>query len=141
MIKLSKWNQLPRNLQKEIENLEGHVGTDLSETYQIDQKLQFLISFDKELINGFMCVKYLENCWDIYNIVIKEEYRRQGIATKFLEELKKYDIILEVDEKNEAVKFYLKSGFKEVTRKKNYYKNGNSALVMYKDGLREEELK
>ena len=51
---------------------------------------------------------------------------------KYLEDSYKLDnITLEVRESNkEAINFYLKNGFKEVTRRKNYYKEEDGILMI-----------
>ena len=43
-------------------------------------------------------------------------------------------LFLEVRESNyPAINLYEKSGFKEVSRRKNYYKDGETAIVMKKE--------
>ena len=64
--------------------------------------------------------------------------RNQGFAKLLLKELinisKKYKcntITLEVNENNKpAIQLYEIFGFKEVGKRKNYYKNGDTAILM-----------
>jgi len=38
-------------------------------------------------------------------------------------------VFLEVNENNQAVKFYNKNGFTEIARRKNYYGNENAIIM------------
>lgn len=72
------------------------------------------------------------------NIVVKKNYRHQGIASMLLNKIideakntKKQSITLEVNENNTyAKKLYLKHGFKIVGNRKNYYNNNEAAIIM-----------
>ena len=72
------------------------------------------------------------------NIVTKKDKRNQGFAKFLLNELitiaEKQNcktITLEVDENNlPAINLYKDFDFKEVGKRKNYYKNGNTAILM-----------
>lgn len=87
---------------------------------------------------GIIIYDYMYDRIEIEYIIVKEEYRRLGIATKLLNYVeKKYDnidnITLEVRESNmEAINFYKKNGFIEASIRKNYYKEGNGILMIKK---------
>lgn len=74
---------------------------------------------------------------EIANIVVKEEYRGQNIATKMMEYVinkvtqnKCHNITLEVRKSNfKAIQLYQKFGFKEVAIRKNYYNNEDGLLM------------
>lgn len=74
----------------------------------------------------------------IMNIVTKKEKRNQGFAKILLDELLKlsqkehcFTITLEVNENNlPAIHLYKKFHFEEVGKRKNYYKNGDTAILM-----------
>lgn len=79
----------------------------------------------------------------IMQVAVTKEFRKNGIATKLLNEMensfpKEIDdlvetITLEVRESNEAAKnLYLKNGYKIVVIKSNYYKDGENAIYMLK---------
>lgn len=76
----------------------------------------------------------------IFKIATKEEERRNGYAEKLLEEsfkiLRENDVLymtLEVRESNtKAINLYLKKGFKKVTTKPHYYKDGEDAFYLVK---------
>ena len=86
-------------------------------------------------------VGYL-NCWvndntEVLNFAVYQEYRNQGIGDLLYKELEKIAvgiISLEVRVSNEnAIKFYTKRGFNKVAIRKNYYSNGEDAILMIKE--------
>ena len=91
--------------------------------------------YEDGFIKGVLVYQYIYNRAEIDYIIVDNNYRKLGIATKllkYLEDSHKLDnITLEVRESNkEAIKFYLKNGFKEVTRRKNYYKDEDGILMI-----------
>ena len=91
--------------------------------------------YEDGLINGVLVYQYIYNRAEIDYIIVDNNYRKIGIATKllkYLEDSYKLDnITLEVRESNKsAINFYLKNGFKEVTRRKNYYKDEDGILMI-----------
>ena len=109
--------------------------------YKIDKEsfnndfLKVLV-YEDNFIKGILVYQYLYDRIEIDYIIVNEKYRNLGIATKLLafieNEYKNINnITLEVRESNkEAIKFYLKNGFKEVTKRKNYYKNEDGILMI-----------
>ena len=87
--------------------------------------MDFWITFD----SGTIC-----------QICVKNEFKRQGIATKLLQKsieiLKENNVefyTLEVRKNNiPAIEFYKKNGFIKVTIKKGYYTDGEDAIYMVK---------
>ncbi len=75
---------------------------------------------------------------EITNIVVKKDYRKNGIGNILLNKLislakgnKKTEIILEVNENNiSAIKLYEKNGFKKCGLRKRYYNNTDNAIIM-----------
>lgn len=75
---------------------------------------------------------------EITNIVVKKDYRKNGIGNILLNRLislakenKKSEIILEVNENNiSAIKLYEKNGFKKCGLRKRYYNNTDNAIIM-----------
>lgn len=86
---------------------------------------------------GFVGASYFMDEADILRVAILPEYQRKGIATQLMQEmitsLKKLlvkKIMLEVEEDNvKAQGLYKKVGFKEISKRKNYYKNGKTGLI------------
>lgn len=95
----------------------------------------FLYVLNDELI-GFIHIQDLMDEIDVINIVISEENRRKGYASKLIEHVINYakdkKIILEVSDQNtSALNLYKKYNFIEINRRKGYY-NGIDAIIMEK---------
>lgn len=95
----------------------------------------FLYVLNDELI-GFIHIQDLMDEIDVINIVISEENRRKGYASKLIEYVINYakdkKIILEVSDQNtSALNLYKKYNFIEINRRKGYY-NGIDAIIMEK---------
>lgn len=91
--------------------------------------------YEDGFIKGVLVYQYIYNRAEIDYIIVDNNYRKLGIATKLLKYLQDSynldNITLEVRESNkEAINFYLKNGFKEVTRRKNYYKEEDGILMI-----------
>ena len=71
------------------------------------------------------------------NIVVKKNYRNNGVGTLLLEnlislcnELNLQSLSLEVNEENlPAINLYKKFGFKDIGTRKNYYKDKNGIIM------------
>ena len=96
-----------------------------------------VLRYDDEIV-CFGGIKIILNEANIMNIVTKKNERNQGFARFVLNELINISkeqnctsITLEVNENNlPAIHLYELFNFKEVGRRKNYYKNGNTAILM-----------
>lgn len=109
--------------------------------YKIDKKsfnndfLKILI-YEENFIQGILVYQYLYDRIEIDYIIVDKNYRNRGIATKLLDFIENNynnlkNITLEVRESNEeAIKFYLKNNFKEITKRKNYYKDEDGILMI-----------
>lgn len=82
------------------------------------------------------------NAWisdntEILNFCVEPSYQNKGIGSLLYNEVEKNKvgiISLEVRESNHnAIKFYKNKGFKEVAIRKNYYSNGENAILMIKE--------
>jgi len=95
-----------------------------------------VLVYEEGIIKGLLVYQYLYDRIEIDYIIVGIQYRNLGIGTKLLNfvENKHKDInniTLEVRESNkEAISFYLKNGFKEVTKRKNYYKEEDGILMI-----------
>jgi len=92
-------------------------------------------------IYGYVFVLVDEDKVQINSLVVVEKWRNKGygkillnnLLTK-LKEIQIREITLEVRPSNiAALKLYNKFGFKQVAVRKNYYNNGEDALLMYKN--------
>ena len=97
--------------------------------------LNILVYVSKS-IDGVLVYRNLIDRLEIDYIVTRRSERNKGIATKLLKDMEdKYknisNITLEVRRSNkEAINFYEKNGFKEVTIRKNYYKDEDGILMI-----------
>ena len=100
----------------------------------------YLVVKDNSKIIGFAGIKVILPDADIMNIVVKKDFRNQGIGSLLLKELINLskslnvkNLFLEVNQRNTpAILLYNKFGFKKISTRKNYYKN-NNAIVMKLD--------
>lgn len=96
-----------------------------------------VLRYDDEIV-CFGGIKIILDEANIMDIVTKKNKRNQGFARYVLNELINISkeqnctsITLEVNENNlPAVHLYELFNFKEVGRRKNYYKNGDTAILM-----------
>lgn len=105
--------------------------------YEEDNKILGYISsmFDGEII-------------EILNFCVKKEYQNKHIGTKLFSQVLKElyskgakSVILEVRESNlNAINFYKRFGLKKISVRKNYYKNGENALVLQKVFIDKDEI-
>jgi ribosomal-protein-alanine N-acetyltransferase len=74
---------------------------------------------------------------EILNFCVLEEYQKQGIGTLLFNEVSKICegvLTLEVRVSNlNAINFYTKKGFKIALKRRNYYSNGEDAILMVKE--------
>jgi len=137
---MKKLNFLPmgENHCNEIFTLQTKYKTDLGrniwEIYELKkiinkEKTFARVSFSEEKINGFSIFSKIGDSLELYSIFVHPDYRKRGIATKFVndgivfckkESLRK--IILEVNEKNfSAINLYLRFNFLIFGRREKYY--------------------
>jgi len=117
----------PWSWQSFVESLtEEHVGSWVAE---LQQK-----------IVAYMITLWVADEIHILNLAVGSEHRRQKIATQLLGTLESFaqshgstHFWLEVRSSNQVAQiFYTKHGFKPVGFRKNYYRNGEDALIMEK---------
>ena len=109
--------------------------------YKLEEKLfnnDFLkvLIYEENGIKGVLIYQDLIDRLTIDYLVVDKEYRKLGIATKLIKEMENRNInainsTLEVRISNKlAINFYKKNGFKEVTIRKNYYKDEDGILMI-----------
>ncbi len=102
-----------------------------------NNSLYFVAKIGKEIV-GFAGITINIDFNELMNIVVRKDFRKQGIGKLLLEkiieesnEMKKQYIYLEVNEKNEnAINLYKSFQFVEVGRRKKYYDGKNDAILM-----------
>jgi len=122
-----------------VNNLLKNFNYELTKESFNNDFLKVLV-YEEECIKGILVYQYLYDRLEIDYIIVDNNYRNMGIASKLLNSLENTyenidNITLEVRESNEsAINFYLKNGFKEVTKRKNYYKDEDGILMIKKLG-------
>ena len=120
---------------QETNSLLSYFNYKLNEDSFTNVFLKVLV-YEDIVIKGVLVYEYFYDRIEIDYIIVNNNYRNNGIATKLLNFIEnKYNnirnITLEVRESNyEAINFYLKNGFKKVTIRKNYYKNEDGILMI-----------
>lgn len=130
----------------DLEQIKNNLQTDFDDFWNFEifkeelantNSMYLVLKYENEIVS-FGGIKIILDEADIMNIVTKKDKRNQGFA-KFLlnelitiaEEQNCKTITLEVDENNlPAINLYKDFDFKEVGKRKNYYKNGNTAILM-----------
>lgn len=93
---------------------------------------------DGEML-GYMGIERCLDEGNICNVAVVPEARRSGVATELIAKIERWacangitKLFLEVNEYNDgAIKLYVKCGFTELSRRKNYY-GRDAAIVMTK---------
>ena len=108
--------------------------------YHIRKNLLFVAYDEEGELAGYVLALVKREKAKLYSLGIDEEHRGLGIAKMLLEniltELRNLgfkSVLLEVREDNEkAIDLYLKFGFVEMKKQKQFYKDGCTAFVMEK---------
>lgn len=124
----------------ELESVEREVfGEEAYSLSQLEEMIKNLnyhmyIYLNEDKIQGYIFLLDSFDCYEIIKIGVSNSLRGKGIGGRLLDYiLKKYDkdIFLEVKEGNiMARNFYKKNNFKEIGRRKNYYRDGETAILM-----------
>ena len=99
-------------------------------------------AFDADRLAGYLIVSRYVDAWHIMNVAVHPEYRRQGVASRLLDEL--FDLTagdarrgytLEVRVSNAtAIALYERFGFEPSGIRRGYYTdNREDALIMWRD--------
>jgi len=98
-----------------------------------------LVAEGESKICGFLCVHVVAGEWEIENVVVADESRRHGIGAALMRALlAKWEaaagsaVLLEVRESNAAARgLYKASGFREIGRRRGYYRDPVEDAVLY----------
>lgn len=141
MVKIRKMQEIdiPRIVYLEETFLGETLGQELLATELNSNVANFYVATVNDIVVGYIGrYAYLGEA-EILNFVVDENYQRQGIGQMLfdhvIDEIKDLEkISLEVRASNvKGINFYQKNGFKEVNRRKAYYKNGEDALLLIKE--------
>ena len=103
--------------------------------------VRYLVATDGDEVVGHAVVSVVADVSELQRIAVNAAHRRAGLATSLLEEvvdLARIEgadrLLLEVREDNAgAIAFYAARGFVEIDRRRRYYRDGGTAVVMSKD--------
>lgn len=99
----------------------------------------FVATFNNQVI-GYLSCWMVEETVDIINVVIDKNYQHQGYGQALFSEMEKVakdnnctEIMLEVKENNiQAINFYQRQGYEQISIRKHYYQDQTNALIMKK---------
>ena len=111
----------------------------LEHSLRLENVLCYVAKNDDKVL-GFVLIEETPYDFDILEIVVDQELRGRGIGTMLMKRVLGYakfthkeKATLEVaSDNNSAISFYEKFGFSQISVRKNYYKNGNDALIFQK---------
>ena len=121
---LNEVNKLLKELNYELDN-EAFKNTFLK-----------VLIYKEDIIKGVLVYQDLYDILTVDYIVVLEDSRKKGIATKLLKSMENkhknaVNTTLEVRKSNNnAINFYKKNGFKEAAIRKNYYKDEDAILMI-----------
>lgn len=96
---------------------------------------------DTDCVTGYGGMWLMYDCADITNVAVDERYRREGLGSRILgllENIAKEKgmcaLTLEYRKSNTSAEaLYKKLGFEQNGLRRNYYKNGEDAVLMIKN--------
>ncbi len=117
-------------LEKDIFQKEAYSYENFKQMFENDRYI-FLV--DKEITSYLILYDAIE-LYEVIKIGVLQNERGKGRAKalfQFYLDNFTQDLFLEVKETNHtAIGLYKKIGFKEISKRKNYYSNGETAVIM-----------
>lgn len=104
----------------------------------VEQYRLVTLTDDARVLQGFLQIRFFAECADLDFIIVDSALRGKGYAGEMMDfvlaELGSCNVrrlLLEVGVDNApAIHFYNRLGFREISRRKGYYRSGEDALVM-----------
>lgn len=111
----------------------------LEHSLKLENVLCFVAKNDDKVL-GFVLIEETPFDFDILEIVVDEKLRGRGIGSNLMQNVMQYarashkeKATIEVAFDNvAAISLYEKFGFSKIHERKNYYKNGKTALILQK---------
>ncbi|MCF7925396.1 MAG: ribosomal protein S18-alanine N-acetyltransferase [Candidatus Izimaplasma sp.] len=126
--------------QCEVEIFNQKIAIDLikNDIKYHDNTAYFIAETADEVV-GYLSILKSDNHIEIINIYVLKRWRNRGIGHKLFNYMTFYyqkelplEISLEVREyNNQAIALYKSLGFKTINKRKQYYQDGEDALVMH----------
>ena len=130
------------DVSKIVELENNTLGTTLGEK-MLDMAIRSPLAYyycyeENNKLLGYISTMFDGEIVEILNFCVDKEYQHQGIGKKLISYVLSYlntlgakSSILEVRESNiNAINLYKKIGYKQISVRKNYYSNGENALVL-----------
>ena len=131
-------NKHDEEILKKINLLEQEIFIESYYTFEtlkdmVNKKEYKILVFDED-VKGYLILHDSYDLYEIMKIAVKKEFRNKKIGEQLINfYLNNWDqsLFLEVRESNKvAMYFYEKIGFLNVGKRKNYYSNGETAILM-----------
>jgi len=140
MIRRLKKEDITSIINLEKETLNTSLGENILNDSINNSMAFFFVLEENDNILGYISTMFDGEIVEILNFCVNKNYQHKGLGTKILSFIDNYfiklnakSIILEVKDKNlNAIKIYKKFGFKKIHVRKNYYSNGDDALILNK---------
>ncbi|MGL4976687.1 MAG: ribosomal protein S18-alanine N-acetyltransferase [Cetobacterium sp.] len=101
---------------------------------EMSQKDEYTILVCDDDVKGYLLLHDSYDLYEIMKIATKKEFRKNGVGKELIDyylNIYNKNLFLEVRESNKAAKrFYENIGFVIVGNRKNYYPNGETAVLM-----------
>lgn len=133
-----KINKHDEEILKKINLLEQEIFIESYYTFEtlkdmVNKKEYKILVFDED-VKGYLILHDSYDLYEIMKIAVKKEFRNKKIGEQLINfYLNNWEqnLFLEVRESNKIARyFYEKIGFVSVGQRKNYYPNGETAILM-----------
>lgn len=133
-------SDIPTLVKLEEELLKETVGCEMLASELHNQYAYFYVGVYNDEVIGYLSVWMVEETVDVINFVIDKRYQHNGYGIALFNKMVSVakennmkEIMLEVKEHNyQAINFYQKQAFEQISIRKNYYQDGSNALIMKK---------
>ncbi|MHA4989489.1 GNAT family N-acetyltransferase [Cetobacterium somerae] len=131
-------NKHDEEILKKINLLEQEIFIESYYTFEtlknmVNKKEYKILVFDED-VKGYLILHDSYDLYEIMKIAVKKEFRNKKIGEQLINfYLNNWEqnLFLEVRESNKIARyFYEKIGFVSVGQRKNYYPNGETAILM-----------
>lgn len=135
---------IPYIVEWEMKFFNSSLGKEMLKKQIDNQQSGFYMIIEENVPVGYLSsYQVIDEC-ELLNFFVESKYQNKGYGQKALWDLEVSlrekgfkKIVLDVNEDNiGAIHVYKKAGFAEVGRRKKYYQDGKSAIIMQKDVLR-----
>ena len=141
MIRKINKDDILKIVELENETLNTSLGANMLNDSLDNEMAYFFVDEEDNDILAYISTMFDGETVEILNFCVKAKLQHQGLGTKMLSFINNYfynlkakNMILEVRFNNiKAINIYKKFGFKQIHIRKNYYSNGDDALVLNKE--------